>query len=469
MLTPQAHAPRVRPLLMLADTAGLAVAVWLAHLIRFEPEWLAPKWSQLVDSPGLILWSALSCWLLSAAAELYEPDVVHRFWEAAVRVTVMIAAWSTGLVLATWAWPAWSFGRGLLVLTVFMWTPFLLLGRLVFASWLRRRHRRPALVVGQTEDVASFCRDLAAHPAAPWKPIDGAHLPLADVRAKVLETGARLIVVAGSDLEHLNRDLDHELPTLHFSGVPVVAAVDLWAGLEERLPIDSLSPALFLHQPGFGAIHWHPFHRVAAFLDLLLAALFLLLAAPILLVAGLAVLLSDGAPVIYRQRRIGQFGRSFECLKLRTMVRDAEKLGPTFAAADDPRSIPVGRFLRRFRIDELPQLWNVLRGEMAIAGPRPERPEFVVDLARQIPFYTFRLAVRPGITGWAQVNAPYARDLEGHRRKLEFDLYYIREPSLQLYLLTLLRTASAVLVGSRRRLAALGSRRPSPGQTVTLP
>jgi lipopolysaccharide/colanic/teichoic acid biosynthesis glycosyltransferase len=138
-------------------------------------------------------------------------------------------------------------------------------------------------------------------------------------------------------------------------------------------------------------------------------------------------------------------------IKLRTMVVDAEKGGAVWAQAKDPRTTPVGGFLRKYRIDEIPQLVNVLRGEMSLVGPRPERPEFVSELAAAIPYYAFRLAVPPGITGWAQVNMAYAVTVEEHRRRLEFDLYFIRERSVGLYLLTMLRTLSAALVGARPR------------------
>jgi len=173
------------------------------------------------------------------------------------------------------------------------------------------------------------------------------------------------------------------------------------------------------------------------------------LASPVLALAALGVLLMDGVPVLYRQQRLGQFGRPFTIVKLRTMRRDAEEKGPVFAAEDDPRVTRLGRLLRRLRLDELPQLWNVLRGDMSLVGPRPERPEFAAELARAIPYYAFRLAVPPGLTGWAQVNLRYARTEAEHRTRLEYDLYFIRERSLVLYLLTLLRTVSVALFGVR--------------------
>jgi lipopolysaccharide/colanic/teichoic acid biosynthesis glycosyltransferase len=147
---------------------------------------------------------------------------------------------------------------------------------------------------------------------------------------------------------------------------------------------------------------------------------------------------------------VGQFGRPFRVVKLRTMRTDAEADGPAFARPADPRVTRVGRLLRHVRLDELPQLLNVLKGDMSLVGPRPERPEFLAELARAVPYYTFRLAVPPGLTGWAQVNMPYARSEEEHRLKLEYDLYFIRERSFGMYLLTLLRTISVALVGARR-------------------
>ena len=224
----------------------------------------------------------------------------------------------------------------------------------------------------------------------------------------------------------------------------------MWAWLDGRLPVAELSPAAFLHQPGFGVVHWALFNRVTRVVDVALGSILLVLATPLVGLAGLAVLLFDGRPVFYLQTRVGQFGRHFRVVKLRTMRSDAEVDGPSFAAARDPRVTRVGRFLRRLRIDELPQLLNVLKGDMSLVGPRPERPEFVEALAQAVPFYTFRLAVPPGLTGWAQVNLPYARSEEEHRRKLEYDLYFIRERSFGMYLLTLLRTASAALAGARR-------------------
>jgi lipopolysaccharide/colanic/teichoic acid biosynthesis glycosyltransferase len=157
-------------------------------------------------------------------------------------------------------------------------------------------------------------------------------------------------------------------------------------------------------------------------------------------------------PVFFRQERVGQGGKTFRLLKFRTMVDGAEEeTGPVWAAADDPRITKVGRFLRRSRLDEFPQIVNVLRGEVSFVGPRPERPHFVAMLQRRIPYYGQRLSVRPGITGWAQIRYPYGSTVEDAARKLEYDLYYVKNMSIFLDVLILLSTVQVVLFGRGAR------------------
>ena len=163
----------------------------------------------------------------------------------------------------------------------------------------------------------------------------------------------------------------------------------------------------------------------------------LLLSLPVL---GPLVRLGVGRPILYRQRRVGRAGREFEIVKFRTMRPGAERHGPRWASRNDPRATRVGRFLRLSRIDEIPQFWNVLRGDMSLIGPRPERPEFVEQLEREIPFYRERLAVRPGVSGWAQVNHSYGSSVEDAHVKLEYDLYYVKHQNLLFDLLIALRT-----------------------------
>jgi sugar transferase (PEP-CTERM system associated) len=186
--------------------------------------------------------------------------------------------------------------------------------------------------------------------------------------------------------------------------------------------------------------------------DLIASATLLLLAMPILLLAMIAVVIDSGFPIFYSQERVGFGGRHFRILKLRTMRTDAEKGGQAvWAIAKDPRITRVGNFLRRTRIDELPQLWTVLTGHMSFVGPRPERQFFVDQLVEKIPFYDVRHSVKPGVTGWAQVRYPYGASLEDGLAKLQYDLYYVKNHSLFLDLMILVETIQVVLLGKGAR------------------
>jgi exopolysaccharide biosynthesis polyprenyl glycosylphosphotransferase len=186
--------------------------------------------------------------------------------------------------------------------------------------------------------------------------------------------------------------------------------------------------------------------------DVVMASILLVVAMPVMVVAAIAIFLESGRPIIFRQERVGLGGRSFRLLKFRSMQPDAEKDGvPRWASDSDPRITAVGQLLRRARIDELPQLFNVLRGEMSFVGPRPERPFFVAQLTEQVPFYGARHSVKPGVTGWAQVRYSYGASVEDSVRKLELDLYYVKNHSLLLDLVILVKTVRVVLLGEGAR------------------
>jgi exopolysaccharide biosynthesis polyprenyl glycosylphosphotransferase len=213
-----------------------------------------------------------------------------------------------------------------------------------------------------------------------------------------------------------------------------------------RVPVHNLSPAWFMSLV-------HPYQKTYSRItkrafDIIVAGLGLLVAAPFALAICILVRLSGPGPILYRQVRLGQAGKTFEMLKFRTMVDGAERLGaPVWAIAEDPRITRVGRVLRRCRLDELPQLWNVLRGDMSIVGPRPERPEFFDVLAKEVPFWTRRHLVKPGITGWAQVHRGYTSDTLGTAEKLSYDLYYLRHQGLVLDLAISVKTAATMFSG----------------------
>jgi lipopolysaccharide/colanic/teichoic acid biosynthesis glycosyltransferase len=267
-----------------------------------------------------------------------------------------------------------------------------------------------------------------------------------------------LRVVAGGGIgvvvrrDSMTSELAGALTRLRFSGIRVYSLLDFCMRASEQLPLELLNVFWFCVADGFDLLHARLFRRVKRLTDLFLAGAGLLAAWPFMLLAALAIRIDSPGPVLFRQRRVGCMGRPFELLKFRSMRTEAEKEGgPQWAAVNDPRVTAVGKILRKLHFDELPQLINIVRGEMSFVGPRPERPEFVGLLNESINFYHLRHYVLPGITGWAQVNYPYGSSLEDARRKLQYDLYYICNASPLLDLRTLLRTARVVLFqqGSR--------------------
>jgi exopolysaccharide biosynthesis polyprenyl glycosylphosphotransferase len=239
-----------------------------------------------------------------------------------------------------------------------------------------------------------------------------------------------------------------ELVTLRFEGVKIQDATSFLEDLGQRVPVRSVRPGDLLFSAGFD------FNRVRFGIKTVIEWLIALIALPfcgvLIALAGAAILLETGRPIFFRQARVGLGGRTFRLFKLRTMYQDAEKSGPRFAVAGDTRITRLGRFLRRTRIDELPQLFNVLRGEMALVGPRPERPEFVESFNDLIPYFNYRHSVRPGVTGWAQVSYGYVDDANGSLEKLSYDLFYIKHHTLMFDLQILLRTVKTVLGGEGR-------------------
>ncbi len=230
------------------------------------------------------------------------------------------------------------------------------------------------------------------------------------------------------------------------SGVPVTTMGKLYERLFGRVPVDHLGrdlPRLLDMEEGFGERVYLGLGRIGDIISGLFGVLLLAVVCPVIWAVNR---FTSPGPLFYRQTRVGKGGKDFSIIKFRTMVPDAEKhSGPVWASEDDPRITPMGKWLRRMRLDEVPQMINVLRGEMSLIGPRPERPEFVDDLAKELPFYRIRHSIRPGLTGWAQVQYRYASSLADVREKLEYDLYYVKHQGIVLDLQILVKTVAVVL------------------------
>jgi len=241
-----------------------------------------------------------------------------------------------------------------------------------------------------------------------------------------------------------------ELLYLRLGGVKIEEATSWLEKISGRIEVEHLYPSWLIFADGFRFSVG--FLLARRLFSTLMAGVGLLLALPLLPLIILAIKLDSRGPVLYRQARVGRGGHPFFCFKFRTMCQDAEAdTGATWATDDDPRITRVGKFLRASRLDEIPQLWCVLKGDMAFVGPRPERPEFVAWLSREIPYYGVRHVVRPGITGWAQVRYKYGNTLEDAREKLQYDLFYIKNASIGLDFLILFQTIKIVILGRGAR------------------
>jgi sugar transferase (PEP-CTERM system associated) len=237
-----------------------------------------------------------------------------------------------------------------------------------------------------------------------------------------------------------------ELLDLRLGGVKVEEATSWLEKISGRIEVDQLYPSWLIFAEGFRFSSF--FRLVRRLLNFSVALIALLLSLPLLPFIVLAVKLGSPGPALYRQQRVGRRGKVFYCYKFRTMRQDAEAdTGATWAADDDPRITRVGKFLRASRLDEIPQLWCVLKGDMHFVGPRPERPEFVEWLSKEIRYYGVRHMVRPGITGWAQVQYKYGNTLDDAREKLQYDLFYIKNASIALDLWIMFQTVKIVLLG----------------------
>lgn len=332
--------------------------------------------------------------------------------------------------------------------------------RLAYARWLTGPgFRRRLLIVGAGWAGTTLAEALAAEDRGLYEPVglvddDPAKQGREVAGLKVLGPAQKLTdfvrglgvdEVAVAITDGLSPELYQALTECWGLGVHVEPMPVVYERLTGRVPVQHIGPNWALAAP-VGNPPGQLWQITKRALDLAFAAAGGVVFGVALPFVALAIWLEDRGPVFYRQVRCGQGGRPFEMIKFRSMVKDAEAGGrPVWAAAEDPRVTRVGRVLRRTHIDELPQVINVLRGEMSIVGPRPERPELVAELEGQIPFYRARLAVKPGLTGWAQVNYGYGRSVEDSLIKLQYDLYYIKHQSLWLDLQVIWRTVGRLI------------------------
>ncbi len=334
--------------------------------------------------------------------------------------------------------------------------------RLLYYRVLRRRlFAQGVVVIGSGKQANDISREIEGNPESFYKVLafvgdsspkyNPNNVPVVQTLEAALEMvdtqGVERIIVAPE--ERRGTTPIRILLRCKMRGIAIEQGVSFYERLTGKILVERVDPSWIIFSDGFILGHWKKMLKRA--LDLIIAAVLLVLSLPVMLLSALIIKLESPGPIFYLQERVGKNNAIFKVIKFRSMCQDAEINGAVWAQKNDSRVTRFGGFIRKVRIDEIPQLWNVLRGEMSLVGPRPERQIFVEELVKDIPYYNIRHGVKPGITGWAQICYPYGASKEDALRKLEYDLYYIKNNSLALDLLVIFHTIRTVLFrkGSR--------------------
>jgi sugar transferase (PEP-CTERM system associated) len=440
--------------LLLCEACIVCGCFLLATWIMLGPDaYIALQYQQGLLKIALITLVTL---FLSYYFDLYEPRIVSARQQIYFRILLVLGFDCFILSAFLYFDPDVAIGPFVYTLGFALLAPSLLLLRRVY-EWVggHKLFRERVYVLGAGDYARSIVEAIRSHPdigmeVVFWEDVQLEASQRKQLWISVLDRLAKAdppvhrIIVA---MEVQRGELPvQELLMLRFQGIDVEEDSALRERLYGKIQLDGLRPSSFLYSEGFRILPSQQFTR--QLVSLSAAALGLLSFLPFFPFVALAVKLTSKGPLFFRQPRVGMGGRIFDVVKFRTMFTDAESGGAKWATKDDPRVTKVGMILRKTRIDEIPQLWNVLRGDMGFVGPRPERPEFVAWLTQELPFYYLRTLIRPGLTGWAQVRYGYGATLAETKEKLEYDLYYIKHMSLGLDLLIMFETIKTIL---RRR------------------
>ena len=457
-------AQRVPPkTLLMAASDGLFIVLGL----------LFATWLRFLSDHGTFrhnLWTHETLWRFALVVlvcelslyynDLYSSEVIHRHELLFVRMMQALGVSCVSLAFLYYLDPNLSLGRGIAALAA----PLILtmtLGWRILVNKTGLLFRRPerVLILGTSPAGIELVREIIKRPELHLKVVGFLDERGENIGKSLVNPG---IIGGVNDVESVvdREKIDHvvlalaerrgctpakQLLHLKFSGIQVDDAHSYYERVTGRILLERLSPSWLILSEGFNKSKILISAKRA--IDIGVSLFLLILFAPAMAATALAVWLESGSPVLFRQTRVGLEGKPFEVLKFRSMTQDAESDGkPRWAVAGDHRITRVGGFIRKCRLDELPQLINVLRGEMSLVGPRPERPHFCELLEQQIPFFGQRHAVRPGITGWAQVKYAYGSTVEDAKAKLELDLFYIKNLSIMLDLAIIFETAKVMLL-----------------------
>jgi len=454
-------------ILMIVEIAIIILSLICAVEVRF--------WNHPADVAAYVVMPdfavqlsvvVLTCVLCFYCNDLYDLHPGYSAVESVLRVEQALGTAILLLGLFYFLFPSLLLSRGVFVIGMALSGCFLVLGRkLLNSAWQLTAPVQRTAVLGTGQLALDVARELAHREdlnikfegfvtAGAAADTDGTlfGFPLlggvAQMDAIACRCNLARIIVA---LEDRRGTLPtRELVRLRVRGLRIDDATTALSGLTGRISLRTVKPSWFVFSDGFHRSRWN--EVIKRSLDLATAVIGLLLSSPVMLLVAFAVRLDSKGPIIYRQMRVGHKNKDFEVLKFRSMRVDAEVHGGAqWASQNDPRVTRIGGFLRKYRLDELPQFMNVIRGEMSFVGPRPERPCFVDQLREEIPYYDERHSARPGLTGWAQVSYPYGSTVEDAACKLEYDLFYLKNMSLFFDLAIILKTIRIVLGGRGSR------------------
>jgi len=449
-------------LLVVGETLLLVAAVVMSSVIIGGDR----AWELLLDDTALlrVLLIVVTCQVCLHYADLYDLRTIQTTRELVTRLMRAIGTTSLILGVAYWLFPLLVVEDGVFLLTALLAAVLVIAWRATFkviSAKFTPRERlllvgtSPAAIVLARElferrqelgvEIVGFVDTDASRVGAPViNP--GVVGTLDDIPALTARLGVNRVVVSLVD-QRGKLPMDRLLDVRLRSGVVFDHLASVYEEYTGKIALENLRPSWLIFSSGFRKTRLFLMTKRAT--DIVAAVFGLVLSLPLAALTALLVKLdSPGDPVFYHQERVGLNGATFIIHKFRTMRSDAEaRTGPVWSAGDsDPRITRVGRFLRKTRLDEVPQLWNVLRGDMSLIGPRPERPEFVEQLTRQIPYYGQRHVVKPGVTGWAQVRYSYGASVEDSLEKMQYDLYYVKHLSLRFDLLIALETIKIVVL-----------------------
>lgn len=441
--------------LALVDFCLLLAAAETAWVIR------ANQIGMAIDYIGNRFWPlvtfASAVQLAAMAVGVYSQDSLQSLRFAIARLLVAISLGVIFMALMAFALPGMTLWRSNSLYAMGLAFVYLAMARALLGSLLGGTAFKRRLLVLGAGKRAQRIKDLEAKPGSGFVVVGYIALdqskrviPEAIDRAAIYNLADYVEKLATSEVVLALEERRNALPLqdllrIKTTGVHVNEISSFLERETGRVDLDSVNPSWLIFSDGFSS--GRRLSGIAKRLfDILASAILLALTAPLIVLFAILVKLESRGPAFYRQERVGLYGQTFEVYKLRSMRSDAEAEGKAvWASKDDPRVTRIGKFIRLVRIDELPQTWCVLKGQMSFVGPRPERPEFIADLETKMPYYAERHMVKPGITGWAQVNYPYGASIDDARHKLEYDLYYAKNYTPFLDLLILLQTFRVVL------------------------